>query len=414
MALSPALDIILRTPPTGLRALTLTNVITDATRRANAEGDGLAEPGGFGVFPAATNRCINGNATTNTAGVTDNSSTTSRVTTGTVKFGTTAFEVVSGNAAANEGPSQSVSGGAASTQYTVSAWAWLVSGAATVRATLQDDVSGKQGGTGVVLTATPQRVRVTATTGALAVTFNSFIETTVQQAGTWRVGGWQVETGNVATPFVTTDGGTATRSAGGIEINPTGLLTPTQGWIAYRLKMGWSVASEALPGGDPPFLLMWRTDASNTLQVDYVAATDDWRLLRNGSGTSAQADTAALTFATGDEVTIIVAWDAAQLHISFNNSAYVSAAQSVIPALPTTMYLASWANTRQVSSLNRWIIMGKGSKPTTADVAAINAYAAPPPTLSQIAALSSATKPTLLIPAKTADAVLLPAYFGGV
>ena len=57
-------------------------------------------------------------------------------------------------------------------------------------------------------------------------------------------------------------------------------------------------------------------------------------------------------------------------------------------------------------------VIGKGV-PSSTDAAHANSWGNPVPTLGQIAMLSYAAKPTLLIPAKTADAVLLPAYFEG-
>ena len=59
-----------------------------------------------------------------------------------------------------------------------------------------------------------------------------------------------------------------------------------------------------------------------------------------------------------------------------------------------------------------WVLTGKGTL-TDADAARINSWGYAVPTLGQIAMLSYASKPTLLIPAKTGDAVLLPAYFEG-
>ena len=411
---SAALGIILRTPPTGLRALTLDNVITDATRRAALEGDGLSVPGGFGVWPDATNRNINGNATTNTTGVTDNSSTTTRVTTGTVKFGSTAFEVVSGNAVANEGPSQAISGGAAATQYTVSGWAWLVSGAATVRATLQDNVSGKQGGTAVVLTATPQKVQVTATTGAGAVTFNSFMETTVQQAGTWRCGGWQVETGAVATSYIPTDGATAARSAGRVQVAMEGLVTAAQGWAAARIKTGF--ASNVAIGSDDAAVLSWGAAQTDWwlmyLRNSAATAPDQVAFYRQGGGAGGAQALQAISFAKGDDITVVFACDATQVKVSGGGSAFTAAAQttaSVSDSLADIGYDPT-DNRRYLRSNLLWLVIGKGTL-TDADAVKLNAFGSTVPTMNQLATLSAASKPTLLIPAKTADAVLLPAYW---
>ena len=158
-------------------ALTLSgNEITDAVRSAGTEGDGLTVPDRTtGIWEATTNRNVNGNATTNTTGVTDDGATTTRVTSGTVKFGGTAFESVTDNAGANEGAYEVISGGAAATQYTGSVWVWAASGSPTVRIAIYDDVSGKQASSPVTLTATPQRIEVTATTGGGSSTFRTYV-----------------------------------------------------------------------------------------------------------------------------------------------------------------------------------------------------------------------------------------------
>jgi len=418
MPLSTLLTTVMR-PPTGVKQVVFTGgvqidtpsgVAATVPRQTATQGDGLAIPGGYGVWPAATNLNDNGNATTNTTGITDNSSTTTQVTSGAVKFGSTAFEVVSGNAAANEGPSQAIDGGLAGTQYTVSAWAWLVSGAATVRATLSDSVAGKQGGTAVVLTATPQKVQVTATTGALALNEASYIETTVQQAGTWRIGGWQVETGPVATPYIETDGGTASRTAGRVQIPVAGLFTPTQGWWAAWVR--WGFPSTAEPGTGAPRLLDWADDGSNLLLLYYEESSNKISQGRGG-GSFGAAQTAAQTFAVGDIVFATGDWSATTLGVSVNGGSRTTLGQSSIPALTSSTLDVGRAN----ASAANWIdsnalcvITGKGAL-SNADVATMHSWGNIVPSLSQIAMLSAGSQPTALIDCKTADVTLLPGYF---
>lgn len=348
--------------PVSARALTVSgNEMADTfgiDRRTNTQGDGIAfgTQGGVGVWPSATNLNLNGNATTNTTGITDNSSTTTRVTTGTVKFGVTAFQVVSGNAAANEGPSQAIDGGLASTQYTVSAWAWLVSGAATVRATVYDSISGKQGGTAVVLTATPQRVTVTATTGALGINEASYIETTVQQAGTWRIGGWQVETGNIATPYIQTDGGTAARTAGRIRLPVSDLLTATQGWVAYRKILG--------TGATGTYYDFNYRDADNNerLSILQAATFPRWQVVRFTGGAGATAESASAAQAAGDINTVIGAWEATRTRISVDGVAFVNAVNSSIPALTTTTVdICSFNGGGSGTGTYLWFAFGSGT-----------------------------------------------------
>ena len=298
------------------------------SRFTNTQGDGITFPGkSVGIWRAATNLTDNGNATTNTTGITDNSSTTTRVTSGTVKFGSTAFSVVSSNLAANEGPSQLINGGVGSTQYTVSAWAWLTSGAATVRATLFDSVGGKQGGTAVALTTTPQRVTVTATTGALGINEASYIETTVQAVGTWRIGGWQVETGAEATPYVETDGAGATRAIGRVRHTFGADIDETQFWLAARITPRWAGAD-----GVWHSLFEWADDGNNGFLLHKNAADNLWRFGRFAGGAGAYA-TAAAGHAASESVTVVAFCNATTVKISIDGAAFTSVANTSIPTL---------------------------------------------------------------------------------
>lgn len=357
-------------------SLTLSgNEITDALRAVNTQGDGLSNDSSMGIWPAATNLNDNGNATTNTTGVTDHSSTTTRVTSGVVKFGTTAFSVISGNAAANEGPSQLVNGALAATQYTVSAWAWLVSGAATVQVALDDTVGGHQAGSAVVLTATPQRITVTATTGIAGINIASYVETSVQQVGTWRIGGWQVETGARATPYIQTDGGDATRAAARVQLPVKGLFTSTQGWIAIRIRYGWG----SVPANATVF--SWADSANERIELVYI--TNQWVGLKRTGGVGGNAAAAVNTPAVGDLDTLVLAWTGGTLGLSRAGLAFVSVANTSIPTTTATLMdlgQSTQAAGRFQSSDDFWFATGSGTL-TNSDAAMINAFgsADPPP-----------------------------------
>lgn len=370
-------------------------------------------PGGLGVWPAATNLNDNGNATTNTTGITDHSSTTTRVTTGLTKFSTTAFSVVSGNAAANEGPSQLINGGLGATLYTVSAWVWLISGAATVRATLSDTVAGKQGGTAVALTATPQRVTVSATTGIAGITEASYIETTVQQVGTWRIGGWQVETGAIATPYVQTDGADAARTAGNVTLPLSGLFTTTQGWMAQLVVPGLSstdVTASVPYGGGAAGLFEWRDDNNNRLLLRLVQGGVLWSVRRRAAGAGTDL-TAAATFTSGTPILLVFYWTATTTGISLAGAAFTTVGNTGIPTLAATAGSFTQEAGADVPFPGRrlWAMSGNGT-PTGADAALMAAWPTPP-TINQIMMLSQGSKATALINCATADVTLLPGYF---
>lgn len=342
-------------------ALTLSSgVVNDAYRAPGTQGDGPA--GTTGIWPAATNLNDNGNATTNLTGVTDHSSTTTRATTGVVKFGTTAFNVVSGNAAANEGPSQPINGGLGSTLYTVSAWVWLISGAATVRTTLSDSVAGKQGGSAVALTATPQKVTVTATTGIAGITEASYIETTIQQAGTWRIGGWQVETGAVATPYVQTDGADATRPAGRIQVPVGGILPLDHGWIASRVQMGW-----ASSGSTNLVQTGWDLRSGSNAVMQEVAWNGTQWAFKIGS--TGGVNIAPSAFVVGDYQTFIQRYSnlGATNSSSINGGAFNTGVGGAITNYAALMDIGGQSvATRQISGNEAWVAFGSAMLPDSA------------------------------------------------
>ena len=385
MVMTPLLRAVLagRRPVSALALTASGNETADnfgVSRRTNTQGDGQAigTHAGIGIWPPATNLNDNGNATTNITGITDTSCTTTRVTSGVVKFGTTAFNVVSSNLAANEGPYQAVNGGLAATQYTVSAWAWLVSGAATVRATLSDSVSGKQGGTAVVLTATPQRIQVTATTGALSINVRSYIETTVQQVGTWRIGGWQVEAGAVATPYIETDGADASRVIGRLQVpNFHRLVTPTQGWWAQLLVPGGSAAAP-LGSAAFPRLLSWWDDANNGLNIFWNPAAGGSIGQARVSGGVGASSTLAYTPAVGTPAVIGGVWTPTAVWAFANGTVGTGVANSSIPTLTATSADVGTGGTVVAASpecgYSRWFIAGRRQMDATSRVQALAEY----------------------------------------
>lgn len=343
------------------------------SRSANTQGDGRTFPDkSVGIWPAATNRIDNGNATTNTTGITDVSCTTSRATTGTVIFGTTAFSVATSNLVANEGPYQAVDGGLASTQYTCSAWAWAPSGSPTVRIVLEDSVSGKQASAAVTLTATPQRISVTATTGALSINIRSYVETNVQQNVTFRIGGWQVETGAVATPYVETNGGTATRAAARVRLPATGyvdtrnLLNSTQSWIAVCMEH--DRVSSAVTVNFRWFT--WLIDGNEYIINDYNGnETSTGNRLTGGVG--AGVGGLATTWAAGGTVVCLTGWTATLFAMAINGAAPTTASNTSIPVLSTTAFDigSQLGSAIHLGARVRWAAAGTG-----AANAALSAY----------------------------------------
>jgi len=168
---------------------------------------------GMVTVPAATNLCTNGGFETNTTGWsnTDGTSVLAR-TTSEAKFGTASLSVTTDAGAGGRGV-RTPYAVTASAAYTASAWVKATVGKAfTIRAMRADLSTTIATGT---FTATGDWQRVTLSYTAPA-TENNYVLITRDSGGgiiTFYVDGVQAETGSVATPYIETDGGTASRSA---------------------------------------------------------------------------------------------------------------------------------------------------------------------------------------------------------
>ena len=172
-------------------------------------------PGPIGRPKGATNLVTNGGFETNATGwVARNATETiSRITTWAAE-GAGAGNILLTAASSGEGAYHAFTG-AASTQYTASATVVPDSGV-TARIYLFDNVGSFVGGESVAGDgSTATRLKVTATTGVGSATFRVYVrcETAAQDTKNIKFDAVQVETGPVATPYVSTNGGTASRSA---------------------------------------------------------------------------------------------------------------------------------------------------------------------------------------------------------
>jgi len=340
------------------------NEVTDRIRAAADQGDGLKSDSSFGLWAAATNLALNSNAKTNTTSIIDVGATTTRETSGLVGADTTRFKTVTANAATAEGTSQLIDGGAGSTQYTFSCW---LSGTGTVKLYISDTVGGKQLGSQITLTATPTKYSTTATTGALGITETCGWETDSQQGLTVYHGRWMCETGSAATPHVLTDGAQASRTAARVRIATAGLFSPTQGWVAMRMRMGFGNAS-ALPTTASNFFY-WGT---GTDRIMVFAGTPGWDV-RRSTGTDAFPTG---TWVTGEIATFVAAWSATQVKGSYNGGTFATASNSTIPVIAqTTADIGnnSDALTRLIDADCLWFACGDGNL-TSADAVTLHTY----------------------------------------
>lgn len=307
------------------------NEITDASRILAVEGDGIdaaaKRDGSCGIWEASTNLVTNGGFETDTTGWVESGATITRDV-AEAQFGSASGEFVTANAAANEG-GYHVFTGAAATQYTVSAWVW---GTGTVHIALYDDVSGKQASSAVTLSATPQRVTKTATTGGGSATFRVYVETNTQQDITFNVDGVQVEVQPIATPYIETDGGTAGRNAGRVQM-PASLIDETQGWIAIRVRMAYT--NNGLPVTNPWFWI-WGDGINDRLGGFLSADSIHFRRANGGAGVSSALSHGG--FSLGDRMTFIFWWSATHQGMSVNGGSLSSSANANVPTLSATTF----------------------------------------------------------------------------
>ena len=408
--ISAALAATLRQPPTGLRQATLANVLTDATRLAAVEGDGLPFGSGYGVWPAATNIALRSNAL----------NTSPWVLTGMTVAENGATDPYGGASAnlitvttADQVLSQDITV-VASTAYTLSFWAKR-----GTKTSAEYRVFDLSNGANIVANTsyyasingtTNTRVTVSFTTPVGCTSIRIYpLNETAGSTGTMSIWQVQLETGSIATPVITTTTGSASRSAGRVQVLVSGLLTATQGWVAGRVRMGFDS-----PSSGEKYLFCWRDDNSNRVGIPWDGSSAGWQVNRVAGGVGTESNVAADTFVVGDEITVVGAFTATALSVSKDGGAFVTTADANIPTLAATTFdVGSFASgSGPINSNVRWLITGKGTL-TDADVARINSWGNPVPTLDQIAMLSFASKPTLLMPAKTGDMVLLPAYYEG-
>lgn len=372
--------------PSGVtNALTVSgNEITDATRTTATQGDGRATPdGSYGIWEATTNLLTNGGFETDTSTYTGLRSATLTRVTSDHKFGTACCQVVTPGAALKEGIIRSNFAASASTAYAEGAW---VKAPAGTRLELSLDwytgarVFNSTSVTSLIATGGWDRVTVAATSpvGTTSVDFVLCTSSTgANQAVTFYVDGWQFEQKAIATPYVETNGATASRTAARVQApvvaSGTPILSTAQGWVAVRVRMGY--ASTSSIGATNPRYLQYQ-DSINERLVMLIGSTTSpqMQMIRQTGGAGNSATSVAQTFASGDSLTVIGAWTATQLGISVNGGAFVTAVNSSIPVVAaTTFEIGTNAAGVAIDSDVLWAACGTGAL-TDANAASIAAY----------------------------------------
>lgn len=378
-------------------------LITDAVRAANVEGDGLTPPAGVGIWPAATNLDTNGGFETNTTGWSDGGggSTIAR-STEQAKFGTHSLKVTNmpSNGTIAAGPSLTLTNAA----YVQSGWIYIPTAYTGNAPRL--NVFSTTPPTGTIqasanLSLRDQWQRVTMgpfTPDAASLDCILYWDQSGAPVAAEALyfDGQQTELGSFATPYIETDGGTASRAAGRIQQPVSGLFTATQGWVVARVLPGFP---STIDGKE---VFEWGDSTIKNIAVGWTTGSGGtWFVRRRNNDSPAVAATSD-SFSAGTSRTVAAQWGATTQAVSANGGSFSSVANTSIPTLSATsadIGKRGTGNDLWLSGNVLWYATGSGTL-TDADAAALNGFGNTPPTPNALsAALSPAAHPTSLWPA---------------
>jgi hypothetical protein len=403
-------SIQLRTVSASSTGLTMSfNEITDATRATNTQGDGRQPPdSSTGIWEGTTNLISNGGFETNLTlavgnWVPANGTTTVTRSTSYAKFGTASAKVVTDGATAYTGLDGCIGGITAGNTYTVSAWVFSPTNNTSMQLQVYRKTSACGGGvvgntnTPFTLSAGWQRITHTFTAEASTAAAEIDIVTVgTQSATTFYVDGVQMEQKAYATPYVETNGGTATRNGGRIQAPSTG-MNATTGWFTARIRPSWS-SSGSMPNGAPG-IFEWNNNDSNRIFI-YFASASNISIYRIGGGSGGAGPGVNVTYNAGDTLTITGYWTSTTLGISVNGGAFTTAGQTTIPSSPPATFDIGSLWTHNAGAGNNldgdilWSAAGAGTL-TNGDATALNAYGNSDPTLANLNSLDSADAATM-------------------
>lgn len=346
----------------------MSNAITDASRLAGIQGDGLLNDSSFGSWGTSTNLCTNGGFETNTTGWVGEANVSVAPDITWSKFGFRSVKITKlTNGVAGAGFTFNVSGLTIGVVYTISGW---MMGTATTCYLLCVGIGGSTPG---AISSTPKKVTFTFT--ATGTSHNVGVQTGGGLAGEIVfLDGFQIELGSIATPYIETDGGAATRDASFITA-PSTMLNKQQGWAAFRVRMGWASTVGTRPGDQFPGLMFWKSvDSSSSILVFVTSGAINLKVVVGGVATTRAFNKA---WALGDSLTIIIAWETALLKVSVDGGIFqtVTLAAPITATMESTFYLLRGDSTNnQLFGDGKWIAMGSGVL-TDNDIADINCRA---------------------------------------
>lgn len=356
--------------------------ITDALRALGVQGDGLSGESSFGTWEASTNLVTNGGFETNTTGWSAGSRFTIARSTEQAKFGGASCKATVAITDAGTGWGSAFRGlTITDVDHTQSVWIYVPS--SWTGGAIRLEVADLTGVSGTTTTAANLALR--DQWQRLSHTFNpdaaDLLSTLRVVADNVKIGeffyldGWQVEAQPLATPYIHTDGATATRTAARVQA-PASLLDETQGWVAMRVRIPWASASAStfFPGANPRFWY-WGDDSNNRLGIFAQAgATDRLGFHRFASGAGG-VRTVPCSWAAGDIVTIIARWTATVIGLSFNGAAFTDSANTSVPTFAASVTeIGTYIDGSQHGDIDvLWFACGTGTL-TDQDAATIHAF----------------------------------------
>jgi|SRR5579884_891108 len=367
------------------------NEITDATRAAGVQGDGLSDDSSTGIWEGTTNLVTNGGFETNTTGWSDfNGSSSSSRDTSTAKFGTASLKTTTTGFG---GPQNATAAALPSTTYTASAW--VKTSSACAGQSFQFKLGTGDGLNHIdafPASTSWQYVTETASTPSSSPALTVWVFAPISGCTFW-TDGVQLEQKPFATPYVETNGATATRNAARVQA-PASLLNATQGWVAIRVRMNWDSTLAVSPG---PRIFDWRSPAVGTTEMRslrYNTAAGQWEFWEM-SAASPPAATASIasSFTAGQLITVIGSWNSSTDAISISGAAFTSAATAVHPAPSSPSFdIGSDGQSLDINRIDAdvlWFACGTGTL-SNADAATINSWGNADPKVAQFPAAAQA------------------------
>lgn len=204
------------------------------------------------------------------------------------------------------------------------------------------------------------------------------------------IDGVQLEQKAFTTPYIDTNGATASRPAALVQATSS-LLGEAQGWIAARLRMGWP--STTLPN-PAPIVFEWRNATAPENQISlWRSTTTQWTVDGRRNGTFSQVSVSA-THAKDDLITLIAAWANTEIKLSVNGAAFTVVTRGGTVggnALPSLFEIGGRVGGGfEVNSDVLWLASGIGAL-TNGDAAVINAFGNSDPTPRSFPSSASAT-----------------------